>query len=102
MLPLTTPRRACENEHILIACKPIDSLKTVTIQPEDLARNTIDFGIVLCAFDRLGVFLDGEDAFPAAGSCKGNGISAYTSEGIHDYSLLFWRGLCDMSGDLTE
>lgn len=56
---------------------------------------------MFCAFDRLGVFLDGEDTFPAARPRKGNGISAYTGEGIHDYSLLFWRGLCDMGSDLA-
>ena len=65
----TAPWRAREYDDVLVACKSIDCVETVASQPKDLARDTVYFGIMLCAFHRLGVLLDGEDTLTTTGTC---------------------------------
>jgi hypothetical protein len=62
----TSPWRAGEYDHVLIAREPINRIETVSRQPEDLARDAVDFRIVLSALHRLGVLLDRKHAFPSA------------------------------------
>jgi hypothetical protein len=88
---LTAPGWAGKDDHVLVASEPGDGLEAVASEPEDFVRDTIEFGIVLCAFHRLGVLFDGEDALPATGACKGDSISAYACKSIDNDGLILRR-----------
>jgi hypothetical protein len=66
-----------------------DNIKAVTSDPYNLLVHTIDLGVVFCALHGCGVFLNGEDLFPAPFSRERNGVSAYAGECVNDDILLF-------------
>jgi len=97
----TAPRGACKYHHALLAREPAHDVEAITRQPEDFASDAIQLCIVLCARERLGIFLDGEHAVPAAGACEGNGIAAYAGEGVDDDGARSGRGFGNVCCDFT-
>ena len=90
-MTLTSPRRTRKYDDILLSDESVDSFEAVTSQPENLARDTIDFGVVLGTFHRLGIFFNSKDAFPTSRARKSDCVAADTRECIDNNGFVLGR-----------
>lgn len=88
-IQLTAPRRTSEDDGILGQGfeATFHLVKDIAVDPEDLSVHTVNLGVVSRALQRLLVFLDCEDLFPAAREGELDDIAAGSGERVDEYCL---------------
>jgi hypothetical protein len=71
------------------------------VHPGDGVQHAVDFGVVLCAGEGVGVFLDGDDACPLFGEGEGDDVAAGAGEDV-DESVVVFSGGGEVFGDFSR
>lgn len=92
-MALTSPWWAPEDHGVLSRLlQPLwKHSEGIALNPPDLLRHTVNFGIVLGAGEDFWVFLDGEDLFPASRKRESDGVAAGAGKRINQYGFRLWR-----------
>lgn len=99
---LTSPRRTAKDDSVLgyRLQSRFEHVEDISLDPDDLVCDAVDFGVMLGTHKGFGVLFDGEDLLPAAGQGESDGIATCTCKGIDEDGLI-GRGGSNMFRDLA-